>query len=169
MERVLPLAPWLGAETVRNLEQAQARTRLICTLAGLAGFVVAAWFVETPAGIVATAIVYPLYAIAVAVHARLRPAPTRARRGIGLLLDNLVNCYVASFGGPYTAYVAINFLTTVGWGLRFGRHYLWLATVTVIGGMTWNLVASPYWQENLLFGGSIMFGLLANSINTSML
>jgi diguanylate cyclase (GGDEF)-like protein len=169
LERVLPLTPWLGVETAHNLEQGQARTRLICTLAGLAGFVVAAWFGETPAGIVGTAIVFPLFAIGIAVHAHLRPAPTRARRGMALLMDNLVNCYIASFGGPFTAYVALNFLTTVGWGLRYGRHYLWLATATAIGGMAWNLFTSPYWQQNLLFGGAIMFGLLANSINTSLL
>jgi len=168
-ERVLPLTHWLGAETARNIEQGQARTRLICTFAGLCGFVIVGQFAAIPAGIVATAIVFPLYAIGMAVHIYFRPTPTRARRGLALLMDNLVNCYIASFGGPFAAYVGFNFLTTIGWGLRFGRHYLCLATLTAVAGMLWNLAASPYWRENMLFGGSIIFGMLATSINTSML
>jgi len=169
LERVLPLTHWLGAETGRNIEQGQARTRLICTLAGLAGFVIASLFAEVPPGIVATAIVFPLYAIGLALHVHLRPAPTRTRRAIALLTDNLVNCYIASFGGPFAAYVGFNFLTTIGWGLRYGRHYLCLATAIAAGGMLGNLLLSPYWQENLLFGGSIIFGMLATSINTAAL
>jgi diguanylate cyclase (GGDEF)-like protein len=168
-ERVLPLTHWLGAETAHNIEQGQARTRLICTFAGLCGFVIAGQFADIPAGIVATAIVFPLYAIAMAIHIHFRPTPTRARRGLALIVDNLANCYIASFGGPFAAYVGFNFLTTIGWGLRYGRHYLCLATLTAVAGMMWNLVASPYWQENLLFGGSIIFGMLATSINTSLL
>jgi len=169
LERVLPLTHWLGAETARNIEQGQARTRLICTLAGLVGFVIAGHFAEVPAGILATAIIFPLFAIGIAIHVHLRPTPTRTRRALALLMDNLVNCYIASFGGPFAAFVGINFLTTIGWGLRYGRHYLWLATAISASGMLWNLAASPYWQENLLFGGSIIFGMLATSINTAML
>jgi diguanylate cyclase (GGDEF)-like protein len=169
LERVLPLTHWLGAETARNVEQGQARTRLICTLAGLAGFVVAGQFAEVPAGILATAIAFPLFAIGIAIHVHLRPMPTHTRRALALLSDNLVNCYIASFGGPFAAFVGINFLTTIGWGLRYGRHYLCLATAISISGMLWNLAASPYWQENLLFGGSIIFGMLATSTNCAML
>jgi diguanylate cyclase (GGDEF)-like protein len=169
LARLLPLAHWLGAEAARNIEQGQAKTRLICTLAGLCGFVVAAQFVDLPGGIVATAIVFPLYAIGLALHAWRHPAPTRARRGLAVVVDNLVASYIASFGGAFAAYVGFNFLTTVGWGLRFGRHYLFLASAIAIAGMAWNLAASPYWQEQLIFGGSIIFGLVATAINTATL
>jgi diguanylate cyclase (GGDEF)-like protein len=168
-DRVLPLGHWLGAETGHNIELGQARTRVMCTLVGLSGFVVAGYFAEIPDGIVATAILFPLYAIAVALHVHWRPAPTHARRGVSLIVDNLVNSYIASFGGPFAAYVGFHFLVTVGWGLRFGRHYLWFATAIAVGGMLVNLAASPYWQANLLFGGTIIFGMLATSTNTAML
>src|SRR3989442_7309587 len=98
-----------------------------------------------------------------------RPAPTRARRGFAILIDNLVVNYIAYFGGGFAAYVGFLFLTTVGWGLRFGRHYLFLATAIAILGMVWNLSASPYWQENSLFGATIIFGLIANAVNASIL
>jgi diguanylate cyclase (GGDEF)-like protein len=169
LDRVLPLAHWLGAETGHNSEQGQARTRLICTLAGLLGFVIAARFGDLPRGIVATATAFPLYAIGYALLVYRYPMPTRARRGVALVIDNLVASYIASHGGLYAAYVGFNFLTTVGWGLRFGRHYLFLATTIAIAGMVWNLAATPYWQEHLIFGGSILFGMVATSLNTAML
>jgi diguanylate cyclase (GGDEF)-like protein len=169
LDRLLPLRHWLGGEAAGNTEQGQARTRLICTFAGLCGFGILGIFAELPAGIVGTAIVFPLYAIGYAFAVRRRPAPTRARRALALLADNLAASYIASFGGGFAAYVGFNFLTTVGWGLRFGRHYLFAATAIAIAGMAWNLAASPYWQENLLFGGSIIFGLVAGAINAAIL
>src|SRR5439155_720190 len=36
-------------------------------------------------------------------------------------------------------------------------------------GMVWNLAASPYWQEHPLFGATIIFGLIANTVNASIL
>ncbi|HYX65358.1 MAG TPA: GGDEF domain-containing protein [Burkholderiales bacterium] len=168
-DRMLPLGHWLGAETGHNAEQGQARTRLMCTLAGLCGFVVAERFSVLPGGIIATAILFPLYAIGYAILVHRHPVTTHARRAFALLADNLVASYIASFGGLFAAYVGFNFLTTVGWGLRFGRHYLFLATAIAMGGMAWALAASPYWQRELLFGASILFGMLATSINTAML
>jgi diguanylate cyclase (GGDEF)-like protein len=168
-ERLLPLKHWLDAETGRNLEQGQARTRLICTIVGLSGFVLAAQFVSLPDTIVAIAIAFPLYALAIFLDARRRPEPSRARRAIALVVDNLVNAVIAFSGGPFAAYAGFSFLVTVGWGLRFGRHYLFLATGITIAGMAYNLAASPYWQGALMFGATIIFGLLAAAINTAIL
>jgi len=169
LDRFLPLRHWLGAEASGGIEMGQAKTRLICTLVGVGGFVVMGRFASLPDGIVATAIVFPLYALAHLILVYKRPAPTRARRGFAILMDNLVGAYVAYFGGGFAAYVGFLFLTTVGWGLRFGRHYLFLATAIAILGMVWNLVASPFWQEHTLFGATIIFGLIANTVNASIL
>jgi hypothetical protein len=77
VERLLPLRHWLGADAGRNMEQGQARTRLICTLVALCGFVLAALFVDLPDLVVALAAVYTLYAIALAVDIDRRPAASR--------------------------------------------------------------------------------------------
>lgn len=169
IDRLLPLRPWLGAEAARNIELAQAKTRLICTLAGLCGFAIAAQFVDLPDGIVATAIVFPLYAIFVALHLQRNPAPSRARRALTILVDNLTASWIASFGGGFSSYIGFSFLITMGWGLRFGRHYLFMATGIAILGMGCNLLLSPYWREHYIFGGSIIFALVANAINASIL
>jgi len=168
-ERILPLRHWLGAESAAGFEQGQARTRLICTAIALLGFLVAERFLELPQGIVITAIVYAVYALGWAILTRAYPEPTRTRRGVAVLMDHLSLTYIASFGGVFAAYVGFLFLTTVGWGLRFGRHYLFLATIIAILGMVWNLAATPYWQEHLLFGATIIFGLAASALNAAIL
>ncbi|HEY6241924.1 MAG TPA: GGDEF domain-containing protein [Burkholderiales bacterium] len=168
-DRFLPLRHWLGAEAAGGIELGQGKTRLICTLIGLGGFAIMGRFTGLPEGIVATAIVFPLYTVAYLVLAYKRPTPTHARRGFAVLMDNVVGNYVAYFGGGFAAYVGFLFLTTVGWGLRFGRPYLFLATAIAILGMVWNLAASPYWQEHPLFGATIILGLIANTVNAWIL
>lgn len=168
-ERLLPLRPWLGAAAVGASELGQAKTRLMCTFVGLCGFAVIGYFSGLPAGVLGTAIAFPLYAAAYVLLVRKYPVPTYARRGVAILVDTLANTYIAYFGGPFAAYVGFLFLVTIGWGLRFGRHYLFLATAIAILGMVCNLALSPYWHENLLFGATIIFGLIANTLNASIL
>ncbi len=169
LDRLLPLGHWLGAEAAQGIERGQAKTRLICTFLGLGGFAAMGSFASLPDGIVATAIMFPLYAAALTALVYMRPAPTHARRGLAVLMDNLAVAYIAYFGGGFAAYAGFLFLTTVGWGLRFGRYYLFLATAVAILGMACNLALSPYWQGEILFGVTIIFGLAANSVNASIL
>ena len=169
LARLVPLEPWLGADATRGIEEGQSRTRLICTLIGLCVFMIIARFVVLPDGIVATAILFPLYALTYAVHVRVHPEPTRARRAITILADNLVVSYIVSFGGAFTAYIGFFFLATVGWGLRFGRHYLFMATGVALLGMGINMIAAPYWRENEVFGAVIMIAMIANTINVAVL
>jgi len=168
-ERLLPLGHWLGAEATGGIELGQAKTRLMCTIVGLCGVGVIGFFTNLPLGVVVAAGVFLLYALVYLLLVHKRPVPTHSRRGFAVLVDNLVNIYIASFGGAFAAFAGFLFLVTIGWGLRFGRHYLVLATTIAILGMVCNLVVSPYWQGNLLFGATIIFGLLANTVNASIL
>src|SRR5262245_1054915 len=168
-DRLLPLGHWLGADAAGGMELGQAKTRLICTVVGLSGFGIMALFASLPWGILATAVFFPLYAAACLVLVRRRPMPTHARRGVAVVVDNLIGAYIASFGGAFAAYVGFLFLTTVGWGLRFGRHYMFLAAGIAIVGMVCNLALSPYWHENVLFGMTIILGLVANTVNAAIL
>ena len=168
-DRLLPLRHWLGADVSGGTELGQAKTRLICTFVGLCGFGAVGAFGSLPTGIVATAVVFPAYALAYLLWVRWRPAPTHGRRGLAVVMDSVANVYITYFGGPFAAYAGFLFLVTIGWGLRFGRHYLFLATAIAILGMACNLVLSPYWENNLLFGGTIIFGLLANTGNAAIL
>jgi len=169
LEGLLPLRHWLSEDSANGFEQGQARTRLFCTAIALLGFLVAARFSPLPEGIVSAAIVYALYAIGWAILGRVHPRPTRWKRGVAILMDHLALTYIASFGGVFASYVGFLFLTTVGWGLRFGPHYLFFATAIAILGMLWNLATTPYWREFPLFGVTIVFGLAASALNAAIL
>lgn len=168
-DRLLPLRHWLSADATSGIEFGQAKTRLFCTFLALCGFGIIGYSAAVPTGVVAIGVVFPVYAIAYLVQLRRHPVPTHARRGFAVLMDNLAVNYIAFFGGAFAAYVGFLFLVTIGWGLRFGRHYLFLATAIAIFGMVCNLALSPYWHENLLFGATIIFGLIANTVNASIL
>ena len=168
-EHLLPLRYWLGADAAGGIELGQAKTRLICTVIGLCGFGLIGLVSPLPSGIVATALAFPLYAAGYLLLVRARPVPTHGRRGIAVVVDTLANVYITYFGGPFAAYAGFLFLVTIGWGLRFGRHYLFLATGIAIAGMACNLALSAYWQQNLLFGATIIFGMIANTVNAAIL
>ncbi|HUL93924.1 MAG TPA: GGDEF domain-containing protein [Burkholderiales bacterium] len=168
-EQLLPLGHWLGADAGGGSELGQAKTRLFCTFLGLGGFGVIGYFSGLPSGIVGIGIVFFLYTVIYLILVHRHPVPTHGRRGFAVAMDNLALIYIAYFGGAYAAYVGFLYLVTVGWGLRFGRHYLFLATAIATVGMGGNLAMSPYWNDNLLFGGTIIFGLIANAVNASIL
>jgi diguanylate cyclase (GGDEF)-like protein len=168
-DRLLPLPHWLGAEAAGGIEMGQAKTRLICTFVGLGGLGAIEAFRSVPAEIVITGVAFLIYALIYFALVLWRPMPTHARRGLAVVADSLANVYIASVGGPFAAYVGFLFLVTIGWGLRFGRHYLFLATALTALGMACNLALSAYWRESLLFGGTIIFGLIANSVNAAIL
>src|SRR5256885_9982086 len=123
-DRFLPLRHWLSAEAAGGLELGQAKTRLICTVVGVGGFAVISPFAALPNGILATAIVFPLYAVAYLVLVYKRPVPTHARRGFAILMDNLVGSYIAYFGGGFAAYVGFLFLTTDRKSTRLNSSHL---------------------------------------------
>src|SRR5262245_13336383 len=169
LEWLLPLKPWLSAESSIGLEEGQSRTRLVCALIGLAGLATIGTFRPLPSLVLFIAIAYPLFAIAYAWHVRVHPAPTYLRRGSALVFDNLMLTSIAYFGDAFAAYIAFFFLTTVGWGLRFGRHYLFMTSALQIAGMVYNMAYGEYWLHNQMFVAVIVMAMLANTINVSIL
>src|SRR5258706_5742304 len=84
LDRFLPLGHWLGSDTAGGIELSQAKTRVICTVIGLGGFLVMGRFASLPDGIVGTAVVFPLYAVAYLGVAFKGSAPTHAKRRLAL-------------------------------------------------------------------------------------
>jgi len=169
MERLLPLDPWLGPDSARSTELGHAKARLWWTLVGVLVLLVIQWFASVPAAVVGTVFAYALFGLGYAIRVRMQPAPTYARRGAALLFDNLLVSYVASFGGLLAAFVAFHFWITVGWGMRFGLRYLYLAVGLAILGMGYNVAASAYWREHAVFAAAIIIALTATTINAAIL
>jgi diguanylate cyclase (GGDEF)-like protein len=87
---------------------------------------------------------------------------------VTLLLDNLATSFCAGYGGVFAIYAAIHFWTTVGYGLRFGTRYLFLASSLAIVGMGYNVLHMPYWQENISQGITIIVALIAMTASTEL-
>jgi len=160
-DRLLPLRHWLGADVSGGTELGQAKTRLICTFVGLCGFGRSEPSAASPPGFVATAVVFPVYALAYLLWGALAPAPTHGRRGFAVVMDNVANVYITYFGGPFAAYAGFLFLVNDWLGAALGRPLPVPRDCDRDSGMACNLVLSPYWENNLLFGGTIILGLLA--------
>ncbi len=169
LDSLLPLKPWLGPEAARSTELGHAWARLFWTLVGVLVLLVIEWFVSVPAAVVATVFAYALFAFGYAVRVRMHPAPTRSRRAFAIVFDNLLVSYVASFGDLFAVFVAFHFWITVGWGMRFGPRYLYLAITIAILSMGYNVAASPYWREHAIFGVAVIVALVATAINAAML
>jgi len=169
LDGLLPLRPWLGPEAARSTELGHAWARLFWTLVGALVLLVIEWFARVPVMVVAMVFAYALFAFGYAIRVRMHPAPTRARRAVAILFDNLLVSYVASFGDLLVAFVAFHFWITVGWGMRFGPRYLYLAIIIAILSMGYNIAASPYWREHAIFGVAVILALVATAINAAML
>jgi diguanylate cyclase (GGDEF)-like protein len=169
LDGLLPLKPWLGPDAARSTELGHAWARLCWTLVGALVLLVIGWFTSIPTAVVATVSAYALFAFGYATRVRMRPAPTRARRAFAILFDNLLVSYVASFGDLLAVFVAFHFWITVGWGMRFGPRYLYLAIMIAILSMGYNVAASPYWREHAIFGAAVVLALVATTTNAAML
>lgn len=167
--RLLPLEYWLGSDSARSTELGHATARLGWTLIGVLVLLVIQWFASVPAAVVGMVFAYALFGLGYAIRVRMQPAPTYARRGAALLFDNLLVSYVASFGGLLAVFVAFHFWITVGWGMRFGLRYLYLAVGLAILSMGYNVVASLYWHEHVMFAAAIIVALTATTINAAIL
>jgi diguanylate cyclase (GGDEF)-like protein len=169
LDGLLPLKPWLGPEAARSTELGHAWARLSWTLVGVLALLVVYCFVSIPAAVVAAIFAYALFAFGYAVRVRMHPAPTRSRRAFAMLFDNLLVGYVASFGDLLAVFVAFHFWITVGWGMRFGPRYLYLAITLAILSMGYNIATSAYWQEHAIFGAAVIGALVATTINAAVL
>lgn len=92
----------------------------------------------------------------------LHPAPSHARRWIGMLADyTAIGAVMFLEGETATPLYAVYLWVTIGNGLRYGPTYLKFATV--LASMSFFVVirTTPYWLENLYLSWGLLGGLIA--------
>lgn len=160
LERLIPLAPWLDANTVERGERTNATARVVWSLLGCACGLVANVFHPIHEGLIVGLGAALLFSVGYFVAVRRSPVPSRIRRVAALLYDNLIVSYVSSFGGIFAIFVALHFQTTVAWGIRFGPAYVVRTALIAVGAVSYNLIFNKYWQEHRVFGLAVIFGVL---------
>ena len=167
LEPIVPLAGWTGAGTPENVEFNQSIIRIILAAVAALAILGLSFLIPIPHALAVLALLYPGYSIVHAFWVYRSPAPLRIRRAATLLIDNLVTSFTAGYGGVFAIWAAFHFWTTVGYGLRFGTRYLFLASSLAIVGMGYNVLYMPYWQEGIQ-GITIIVALIAMTASTAL-
>lgn len=164
--RLLPLEAWLTADSAESSEREQALLRAGLAVFGvLLALGIAEFIGELPRPILwAFALQVPV-ALAWPWLIRAHPEPSRGRRAVTIVLDNLVPSFIASFGGVWMVWIAVHFWVVVGYGLRFGPRYLVAAAAVALAGMLYNVGFTPHWHESPVFAVTLILALAFTAAN----
>lgn len=101
---------------------------------------------------------YLVAAVLLLVSIRLRPAPSRLRRGLSVPLDiGTLSTFLYLLGADAAFAYPLYLWVIVGNGLRFGVPYLFYALAVGLAGFVVTMTLSPYWHSQ----PSLALGLLA--------
>src|SRR5690606_6157165 len=92
----------------------------------------------------------------------MRPAPSHARRWVGMLADYTALAAVMYLEGETASPLyAVYLWVTIGNGLRYGQRYLQFATALATISFLFVIRATPYWLENPYLGWGLLVGAVA--------
>ncbi len=79
----------------------------------------------------------------------------------GLLFDVSFSTYAMYEGGVSTAYLyGIYLWIIIGYGLRFGRKYMFIANLLTIIAFSFVITQAPFWKDNTFIGWGLMLWIV---------
>ena len=91
-----------------------------------------------------------------------RPARSDPRRVLGMLADyGLIAAGMVQMGEPLAWVYIVVMWVTVGNGMRFGNHYLYVAVAMAMVSFGCTVLLTPYWQQNFRLAIGLWLGLAA--------
>jgi two-component system, sensor histidine kinase RpfC len=113
------------------------------------------------AEVLAVAVGFFVFGVAMAFHIRAVPDGPPARRFLGMIADNAVTTFCLVQMGERGAFVLFVYLfITFGNGFRFGRVYLRACQLMGIAGFVLVLLLSPFWSQHPAIGISFLISLV---------
>lgn len=105
---------------------------------------------------------YSIIAVWLFLNLLKEPGPSPLRRIVGILDDiGLFSLGLHACGEAGAALFPIYLWVIMGYGFRFGRRYLALATVAAVIGFSTMAALTPFWNENPAFTIGILAALVA--------
>lgn len=113
------------------------------------------------AAVLAVAVGFFVFGVAMALHTRVAPRSSPIRRFIGMVADNAVTTFCLVQMGERGAFVLFVYLfITFGNGFRFGRLYLHSCQLLSIAGFGLVYWFSPVWKQHPAIAFSFFLSLL---------
>lgn len=112
------------------------------------------------AAVLAVAIGFFVFGVAMALHIRAKPNSSPVRRFIGMVADNAVTTFCLVQMGERGAFVLFVYLfITFGNGFRFGRLYLHSCQLMSMAGFGLVYWFSPFWKQHPAIAGALFISL----------
>jgi two-component system sensor histidine kinase RpfC len=111
-----------------------------------------------------------LFSVGILVRIAFSDSVSPMRRMMGMVADYSVTSYLMfTYGEPMAPLYVLYLWITTGYGLRYGKKYLYLAMVHSLVGFLFVLEANPYWISNHTVGYGLFIGLLVMPLYTAAL
>ena len=157
---VKAMIAWLARR--QELEQAIIRVGIsAAVLAYVAWYVGRGWM--TGGGIQALLVAFAFFAFAGAIAVRVLQAPriAKARRILGIVVDNAVASYCLFALGEGAGVILFAYLfVTLGNGFRYGRLYLHISQSLSVAGFALVMLVSPFWSQHTGIGLGFLITLI---------
>ncbi len=137
----------------RDLEMIQALLRMAvvatCTFYTLMAYALGSMSETRMWGILAYCILFAILGIGLIMRIAKRPGVSTRRRLFALVFDNLAGIVSITVGGePMLPVYSVMLSMTVGYGMRYGRTYLLLATGFSLASLALIISFTPFLQEH---------------------
>jgi len=105
-------------------------------------------------------LVLPAFSVVMLIAIMISPGVSRVRRILGMLVDYGATTYLMFYYGETMTPLYVLYLwITIGYGLRYGKEYLYIATVYSLVGFFLVLENNQYWINNHTVGYGLLIGL----------
>ena len=106
---------------------------------------------------------FAFFTFSLAITGRIVQAPgvSKARRILGIVVDNTVASYgVFVLGEGGAVIVGLYLFVTLGNGFRYGRFYLHIAQLLSLIGFSCVMLASPFWSQHPAIDAGFLIALI---------
>ncbi len=111
-----------------------------------------------------------LFSVGIVVRLAFTSTVSPLRRMLGMVGDYTVTSYLMfTYGEPMAPLYIIYLWITTGYGLRYGKTYLYLAMAHSLIGFMYVLEGNPYWINNHTVGYGLLIGLMVMPLYTAAL
>ena len=152
---------WLARR--QELEQAIIRVGISAAVLAYVAWYVGRDGVVTRGEAQALVATFAFFAFAVAITVRILQAPdiSKARRILGIVVDNAVASYGLFVLGEGGAVILFAYLfVTLGNGFRYGRLYLHISQFLSVTGFAVVVLVAPFWSQHTGIGLGFLITLI---------